>query len=370
MSSSRLAIGSVCLSMVFMLACISDARRRLPQRFFDVRAFGAVPDGRTDNAKAFLRAWDVACRWRGPSRVYVPFGTFMVGSVKFKGPCDGPIALVIKGDLKAPTDPRYFSVDHWLSFLYVDGLVNMRFDFVSNSKVNHIRSIDSKNAHFNLFACTNMNMSHIRIITPSWAPNTDGIHIGSSSNIQISHSIIGTGDDCISMVSGSQDIDISDVICGPGHGISIGSLGRGQIDNVVTGVAVSNCTFVGTQNGIRIKTWAPSSAGLASGFTFEDITMNHVNNPIFIDQQYCPHPPCNRQASSRIQVSNVTMRNIWGTSTSKAAVTMNCSGSVPCKQITLANINLAYRGPGGPAISACSNVRGKAYGQQLPPGCL
>ncbi|KAK3003617.1 hypothetical protein RJ639_017994 [Escallonia herrerae] len=354
--ASRLAFGSLCLSMVFMLACISDARRRLPERFFNVRAFGAVPDGRTDNTKAFLRAWDVACRWRGPSRVYVPFGTFMVGSVKFKGPCDGPIALVIKGDLKAPTDPRSFS--------------NMRFDFVSNSKVNHIRSIDSKNAHFNLFACTNMNMSHIRIITPSWAPNTDGIHIGSSSNIQISHSIIGTGDDCIAMVSGSQDIDISDVICGPGHGISIGSLGRGQIDSVVTGVAVSNCTFVGTQNGIRIKTWAPSSAGLASGFTFEDINMNRVNNPIFIDQQYCPHPPCNHQASSRIQVSNVTMRNIWGISTSKAAVTMNCSGSVPCKQITLANINLAYRGPGGPAISACSNVRGKAYGQQLPPGCL
>ncbi|KAJ6887911.1 hypothetical protein NC652_029035 [Populus alba x Populus x berolinensis] len=31
--------------------------------------------------------------------------------------------------------------------------------------------------------------------------------------------------------------------------------------------------------------------GVASGFTYEDITMDGVQHPINIDQHYCPFPP-------------------------------------------------------------------------------
>ncbi|XP_058185653.1 exopolygalacturonase-like [Rhododendron vialii] len=232
----------------------------------------------------------------------------------------------------------------------------MRFDFVTNSRVHHLRSINSKNSHFNLFACNNVNMSHIRISAPEGSPNTDGIHIGSSTNIRITRSIIGTGDDCISMVSGSQDIDISGVSCGPGHGISVGSLGRSPKE-FVTGITVTNCTFSGTQNGVRVKTWAPSLASVASNFMFQNIFMDNVNNPIIIDQQYCPRPYC-KDDDSEVQISNVTFRNIWGSSSSKVAVSLQCSGIVPCQNIKLVNINLSYNGPQGPpSASSCSNVR-------------
>ncbi|GMP67815.1 hypothetical protein CsSME_00027681 [Camellia sinensis var. sinensis] len=184
-------------------------------------------------------------------------------------------------------------------------------------------------------------MSHIKISAPEFSPNTDGIHIGSSNNIKIAHSIIGTGDDCISMVSGSQNIDISDVSCGPGHGISIGSLGRSPYEEHVT------------------------------DFKFENIFMSKVNNPIIIDQQYCPRPNCDENAQSEVQISNVTFKNIWGSSSSKVAVTLKCSRIVPCENITLVNINLSYDGPGGgPSSSFCSNVRGQTIGTQNPPGCL
>lgn len=171
----------------------------------------------------------------------------------------------------------------------------MRFDFVTNSRVQYLRSINSKNAHFNLFGCNNVNMSFIRITAPGESPNTDGIHIGCSSNISIAHSVIGTGDDCISMVSGSENIDIFDVYCGPGHGISIGSLGKAGNKEHVTGITIRNCTFNGTQNGVRIKTWAPSLPAIASDFTFENISMINASNPIVIDQQYCPTPPCDNE---------------------------------------------------------------------------
>lgn len=169
----------------------------------------------------------------------------------------------------------------------------MRFEFVHNAKVHHIRSLNSRNAHFALYACHNMDIYKLRILAPADSPNTDGIKIGNSNGIRISRTIIGTGDDCIAIISGSWNIDISEVYCGPGHGISVGSMGKyANIEDVVTGVTVRNSSFHDTTDGVRIKTWASPVVGLAANFTYHDIQMDNVRNPIVIDQQYCPYPPC------------------------------------------------------------------------------
>lgn len=166
--------------------------------------------------------------------------------------------------------------------------------FINNGKINHISSINSQNAHFSLFGCNNVSLNNLRLSAPFDSPNTDGIKIGKSQNVKISQTTIGTGDDCISLLPGSNNINISDVFCGPGHGISVGSMGgTGDYTNdTVLGLTVKNCTFSNTSNGIRIKTRASSISGVASDFTFKDIAMNNVDNPIIIDQKYCPHPPC------------------------------------------------------------------------------
>ncbi|KAJ0736338.1 putative endo-polygalacturonase [Helianthus annuus] len=58
--------------------------------------------------------------------------------------------------------------------------------------------------------------------------------------------------------------------------------------NTVEGVKVRKCQFSGTTNGARIKTWQGGS-GYARDITFEKIFLHNVNNPIIIDQHYCPH---------------------------------------------------------------------------------
>ncbi|XP_075669673.1 uncharacterized protein LOC142639364 [Castanea sativa] len=216
--------------------------------------------------------------------------------------------------------------------------------------------MNSKNAHMNVFACKDMKFDHIHIIAPKDSPNTDGIHIGSSSNIQILDSTIATGDDCVSMSPGSKNINIRNVTCGPGHGISVGSLGGGPNEEDVSGLTVTNCTFIGTQNGLRVKTWARSYASSVFNLTFEDIIMDNVNNPIIIDQQYCPSRNCEK-GESQVQIRDVKYGNIRGTSSSKIAVAFDCSKGKPCENIELNNINLNYHGAEGAVASSCSNVK-------------
>lgn len=47
--------------------------------------------------------------------------------------------------------------------------------------------------------------------------------------------------------------------------------------------------FADTQNGLRIKSWARPSKGFVRRVRFIGAIMKNVQNPIVIDQNYCPH---------------------------------------------------------------------------------
>ncbi|XP_027151919.1 exopolygalacturonase-like [Coffea eugenioides] len=398
--ASRLAF---CIAIVLIfLWSVADAFVYSPPKIFNVVNYGARADGNTDDSQAFLRAWSDACQWKGSSTVLIPGGTYMLHSITFSGPCLAEMTFFMRGTLKAPTIPALFFTDTWIGFHSVDNLTvtgsgyldgqgasawhyndcfknsqclplpsSLRFDFIRNSKIQYLSSINSKKVHINLFACNNIDISYVRVSAPENSPNTDGIHIGASTNIKISRVSIGTGDDCISMVSGSQNIDISEVICGPGHGISIGSLGKGSQNQNVMGISVRNATFWNTENGVRIKTWSPSWSSLASNISFQNIIMKNVGNPIIIDQKYCPHcPPSGGESVSKVQIRDVEFNDISGTSSSKVALSLQCSKLVPCQNVKLVDIDLAYKGLGVLAIASCSNVIGTSYGIQNPGGCL
>ena len=70
-------------------------------------------------------------------------------------------------------------------------------------------------------------------------------------------------------------------------------------------VTVKTVTFTGTENGVRIKSWGRPSNGFARDILFQHATMVNVQNPIVIDQNYCPNEKgCPGQVSfSRITSS-------------------------------------------------------------------
>ena len=280
---------------------------------------------------------------------------------------------------------------------------NIRFNFITNAIIRDITSLDSKEFHINVLGCKNVTFQHVTIKAPETSVNTDGIHIGRSTGIHIIDTNIGTGDDCVSLGDGSRDITIEKVNCGPGHGISIGSLGKFPNEEPVSGVKVIGCILTNTMTGVRIKTWPASPTGSASDMHFEDIIMNNVGNPIIIDQVYCPWNQCQAkvitfilgslmllellfkvenylilintifvywfQIPSRIKISNVSFINIRGTSKFQEAVKLVCSKGMPCEKVVLRDIDLKYNGHDGSPTYHCINVKPTISGKQNPPAC-
>ncbi|QCD78830.1 polygalacturonase [Vigna unguiculata] len=62
------------------------------------------------------------------------------------------------------------------------------------------------------------------VIAPEDSPNTNGIHVTKTQNIQISDSVIRTGDDRISVVHGSKNVEATNITRGSGHGLLQGDL--------------------------------------------------------------------------------------------------------------------------------------------------
>ncbi|CAN8287926.1 unnamed protein product [Cochlearia groenlandica] len=253
----------------------------------------------------------------------------------------------------------------WLCFRHVTGLVlngsgllhphgeawwstvehshrprTISFNESSGIVYNGITQMNSPKNHISIFNCTNATLSNIHLIAPEDSPNTDGIDIAFSNNIHIFNSSIQTGDDCVAINTGSYNINITHVACGPGHGISIGSLGREGLYETVENVQVRHCTFNGTQNGARIKTW-DGGQGFAKNILYEDITLINTKYPIIIDQHYCNGGhQCKPGAKSAVKVSDVRFKDFKGTCGDEIAIKLDCDKLVSCVNIVMDNINI------------------------------
>ncbi|KAI3997409.1 hypothetical protein MKX01_017779 [Papaver californicum] len=381
----------ILLFIIFPLSTNADT--------YSVLRYGAKPNGRTNSAKAFSLAWSLACQSTTPATMWVPQGSYLVKKVTFNGPCRSErVTVQIDGTIVAP--PKNFWVvgnsRSWILFHGINGLTinggvldargsqfwncrrsdgtcpegadSLSIDNVKNGVISGLTSINSQDAHISINGCNKMLIQGVTIIAPAQSPNTDGIDLQSSTGVTIIDSTIETGDDCIAIGPGTKKLLIQRVKCGPGHGISIGSLARNLNEAGVQGVVVKDVTFTGSDNGVRIKTWARPSNGFVKNVLYQNIVMNNVRNPIIIDQTYCPSDKSCPNQTSGIKISGVTYLNVHGTSSSPIAVSLHCSPTTPCTGIKLYNIKLTYSKK--PAKSYCNSAAGTSRGQVLPGSCF
>ncbi|KAL2233639.1 UNVERIFIED_CONTAM: Polygalacturonase [Sesamum indicum] len=371
-------------------------------RVFNILSFGAKANGVSDDSKALLAAWKSACKVPG-GVVAIPAGLkFLIKPVTLQGPCMPNLVLQIDGTLLAPPKigswPKS-SLYQWINFKWLQNFTvqgagtadgqgsnwwsssqndqkkrvkcipamkptALRFYEGYNVTVRDIRIINSPLCHLKFDNSKRVKVNNVTISAPESSPNTDGIHLQNSQDVEILHSDIGTGDDCVSIQTGCSNIHVHHINCGPGHGISLGGLGKDKSVACVSNIVVENIIMQNTLYGARIKTWQ-GGLGSVKNVTFSNIQVSDVKVPITIDQYYCDKNVCKNQTGA-VAISGVTFNQIIGTYAVQP-IHLACSNSIPCTDVDLISIRLEpspqYRGF---QQALCWNSYGKSFGPLAP----
>jgi hypothetical protein len=188
----------------------------------------------------------------------------------------------------------------------------------------------------------NITIQGITINTPGTSPNTDGIDLV-GTNCLIQNCSISDGDDNIALGTSSAGVPSADTIVtncafGAGHGVSIGSNTAGGVSNLT----VINCTFNGTDYGIRMKSNDNTSGGSGEGGIAQNLSYlnlgmtNIVDGAIVIYSYY----------ASGGQFGTPTSVTPYFASTQAVA-----SATIPVwRNITISNVNATVASGGVPGI--------------------
>ncbi|XP_050276598.1 polygalacturonase At1g48100 [Quercus robur] len=374
-----------------------------PSSSFDLFSFGAKGDGISDDSKALLAAWKAACKFPGAT-VEIPSGfNFLIKPITLQGPCMPHLALQIDGTLLAPPEigswPKS-SLFQWINFKWVQnftiqgtGTVDgqgsnwwttsqilytqkksnnipdlrptaLRFYSSYDVTVSDIKIINSPQCHLKFDSSKGVKVNNITISSPEDSLNTDGIHLQNTQDVEIQHSSIGCGDDCVSIQTGCSNVHVHHINCGPGHGISLGGLGKDKSVACVSNVVVENISIQNTLSGVRIKTWQ-GGIGSVKNVSFTNVQVSDVKVPIIIDQFYCDKNFCKNQTGA-VAITGVKYDQIVGTY-SVQPIHLACSNDIPCTGIDLIDIQLKpsprYRGF---QQGLCLNSYGKSSAPLVP----
>jgi polygalacturonase len=147
--------------------------------------------------------------------------------------------------------------------------------------------------------CENLTVRNVFVKNPWYAQNGDGIDAESCKNVLIENSVFDVGDDALCMKSGRdaegrkrgmpiENVIIRNCTVYAAHGgFVIGSEMSGGARNIY----VNNCTFIGTDIGLRFKT-TRGRGGMVENIFIKDIYMKDIPaEAILFDMYYMAKDP-------------------------------------------------------------------------------
>ncbi|MBZ4190225.1 glycoside hydrolase family 28 protein [Niabella beijingensis] len=153
----------------------------------------------------------------------------------------------------------------------------------------------------------NITVRDLSVKNPWYAQNGDGIDLESCSNVLIENSVFDVGDDALCMKSGrdadgrqrgmpTKDVIIRNCTVYASHGgFVVGSEMSGGVNNVY----VSNCSFIGSDIGLRFKT-TRGRGGVVEHIFIKDIYMKDIpGDAILFDMYYMAKDPVPLEGEKR-----------------------------------------------------------------------
>ncbi|HEY5406254.1 MAG TPA: glycoside hydrolase family 28 protein [Ginsengibacter sp.] len=157
-------------------------------------------------------------------------------------------------------------------------------------------------------SCTNLTMNHVNIFNDYWTQNGDGIDISRCKNVLIYDCTVSAGDDGICMKSsgskndndgaGLENVVIAKCVVYHAHGgFVIGSNTDGGMQNIF----VSDCNFIGTDIGVRVKSNA-GRGGLVKNIYINNIFMKDILHEAISFNTYYEDMPAGKIKSNAANV--------------------------------------------------------------------
>lgn len=222
----------------------------------------------------------------------------------------------------------------------------------------------------------NITVRNVFVKNPWYAQNGDGIDLESCSNVLIENSIFDVGDDALCMKSGrdadgrarampTKDVIIRGCTVYASHGgFVVGSEMSGGVNNVY----VSNCTFIGSDIGLRFKT-TRGRGGIVENIFIKDIYMKDIpGDAILFDMYYMAKDPVPVAGEKRElpkvqklavdestpQFRNIEISNVYVNGAAKA-VFLRGLPEMPVRNISISNS--VFQSEKGLDIQESENIR-------------
>lgn len=217
----------------------------------------------------------------------------------------------------------------------------------NNISVNNIKIYEPSTWTVKIENCDGAKFRDVVIDNNIYVANSDGIDVCSSSNVDIEHCFIATGDDGIVLKSTSgeiKNVTVKDCeIMSLANNFKIGT----ETGYDVSNVTVEDCYFfaaeiAGGYTGIAIES---ADGADVSDITVRNINMNNVPSALLI-WLGCRLDKNKGSDGTMGSVSGITVENIYAKNVDIASAVVGCEyeGQLyPVKDVTLRNFHIEYR---------------------------
>jgi len=346
---------------------------------YDIREFGAKPDGQTLCTQAIQAALD-KCSAEGGGTVYLPPGRYLCGTVFMKSGVtlrlDTGCTLLGSTSLNdyPPTAPALRSyTDNYTDKCLIYGEKLQRIAITGQGVIDGqgaafkgpykvrpymirlvecrdvlIEGVTMKNSPMwvqHYLACDDVRISGITVASHV-NPNNDGIDIDSCHRVVVTGCNIDSGDDAIVLKSTTarlcQDVVVSGcVLRSSCNALKLGTESNGGFQNIV----MTGCTIYDTHlAGVALEM---VDGGTMDRVMVTDITMTGVGAPIFLRLGNRARPfKAGIDKPGIGSMQNITISNIEASGANSTGCAIAGLPDVKIRNVTLSNIRLSFAGGG------------------------
>lgn len=400
-----------------------SVRTRRETVTLNVRDFGAHGDGVTDDT-AFLQAAILVCPKN--SRVYIPGGVYRFTNLFLKSDMtlelgegavlsaipDGDRLPVLPGRVESSDGTSEFMPGTWegkpvdayaglITGLWVENVTicgrgtldgdadftnwwnhayrdrrpaRPKAIFLNRCKNVTVTGITVKNSpawNLHPYFSEGIRFLDLRIQSPADSHNTDGIDPESCRDVEIAGVWFSVGDDCIAIKSGTYsegrtygvpctDIRVHHCLMERGHGgVTVGS----EIAAGVDRISVSDCRFIETDRGLRVKTRrGRGKDSCLRGIVFDRVRMEGVRTAFVINAFYFCGPDGKTEyvASKEAlpvddrtpRVGEVEIRNVICTGCHVAGIYFYGLPESKIEKVVMENVRISFAEDPEPGVAA------------------